>query len=136
MGRFMGFMPDLETEEPLMNTSAAIGGGWALPLTARCIALARKRLGKDFPLLATNGARSGLDVARFLLSGAAATEITSLVMMRGYGALTEAIDELDAYLSRRDKTVSELLGASADRLQSYAEQPDRAGFWNQFAPPV
>ena len=82
------------------------------------------------------GARSGLDVARFLLSGAAATEITSLVMMRGYGALTEAIDELDAYLSRRDKTVSELLGASADRLQSYAEQPDRAGFWTQFAPPV
>jgi len=136
MGRFMGFMPDLETEEPLLNTSAAIGGGWALPLTARCIALTRKRLGKDFPLLATNGARSGLDVARFLLSGAAATEITSLVMMRGYGALTEAIDELEAYLVRRDKTVSELLGASADRLQSYAEQPDRAGFWNQFAPPT
>ena len=136
MGRFMGFMPDLETEEPLLNTSAAIGGGWALPLTARCIALARKQVGKDFPLLATNGARSGLDVARFLLSGAVATEISSLVMMRGYGALTEAIDELDAYLERRGKTASELVGASADRLQSYADQPDRFGFWHQFAPPT
>lgn len=136
MGRFMGFMPDLETEAPLLNTSAAIGGGWALPLTARCIALARKRTGKDYPLLATNGARSGLDVARFLLSGASATEMASLVLMRGYGALTECISELDAYLDRRGKSAAELLGASADRLQSYADQPDRPGYWCEFAPPT
>ena len=136
MGRFMGFMPDLETEAPLLGTSAALGGGWALPLTARCIALARKRVGRDYPLLATNGARSGLDVARFLLSGAAATEITSLVLMQGYGALSGCIAELDAYLDRRGKSAGELLGASADRLQSYAEQSDRPEYWREFAPPT
>ena len=136
MGRFMGFMPDLETEAPMLGTSAAIGGGWALPLTARCIALARKRVGRDFPLLATNGARSGLDVARFLLSGAVATELTSLVLMRGYDALRECIAELDAYLDRRGKAARDLIGVSADRLQSYAEQPDRPDYWRNFAPPV
>jgi dihydroorotate dehydrogenase (NAD+) catalytic subunit len=136
MGRFMGFMPDLETEAPLLNTSAAIGGGWALPLTARCIALTRKRIGRDYPLLATNGARCGLDVARFLLSGAVATEMASLVLMRGYGALTECILELDAYLDRRGKSAADLLGASADKLQSYADQPDRPGYWREFAPPT
>jgi dihydroorotate dehydrogenase (NAD+) catalytic subunit len=87
MGRFMGFLPDLETERPLLGTSAAIGGSWALPLTARWLMLTRKKLGVDFPLIATNGARSGLDVARFLLAGACATEITSAVFTGGYAVL-------------------------------------------------
>lgn len=136
MGRFMGFIPDLETGLPLLGTSAAIGGGWALPLTARCIALARKRLGSTYPLLATNGARSGLDVARFLMSGAAATEMASLVLMQGYGALTDCIAELDAYLDRQGKSAAELLGVAADKLQSYAQQPDQPGYWREFAPPT
>lgn len=136
MGRFMGFMPDLQTHAPVLNTSAAIGGGWALPLTARCIALARKRVGKSYPLLATNGARSGLDVARFLLSGAAATEMASLVLMRGYGALAEAIAELDAYLDGCGKSVVDITGTAADRLQTYGEQADRPGIWRDFAPPA
>ncbi len=136
MGRFMGFMPDLQTHAPVLNTSAAIGGGWALPLTARCIALTRKRVGRDYPLLATNGARSGLDVARFLLAGAAATEMASLVLMRGYGALTEAIAELDAYLDSCGRSAADITGASADKLQSYGEQPDRPDIWRDFAPPA
>ncbi|MBI2728374.1 MAG: dihydroorotate dehydrogenase [Polaromonas sp.] len=136
MGRFMGFMPDLETQAPLLNTSAAIGGGWALPLTARCIALARKRVGRSYPLLATNGARSGLDVARFLLSGAAATEMASLVLMRGYRALTEAIAELDAYLDGCGKSAADITGTAADSLQTYGQQADRPGIWRDFVPPV
>lgn len=136
MGRSMGFLPDLETQAPVLGTSAAIGGGWALPLTARCIALARRRLGPAYPLLATNGARSGLDVARFLMSGAAATQIASLVLMRGYGALDECIAELDAYLDQHQQSAGQLLGLAADRLQSYAGQADRPGYWHEFAPPA
>lgn len=134
MGRFMGFLPDLETESPTLNTSAALGGGWALPLTARWLALTRKRLGRDYPLVATNGARSGLDVARFLLAGASATEMTSAVLSGGYQVLTQSVNELDAYLQGRGKTAQELLGTAADRLQTYGEQEDRPDYWKQFAP--
>ena len=134
MGRFMGFLPDLETEKPVLDTSAALGGGWALPLTARWIALTRRRLGKDFPLVATNGARSGLDVARFLLAGASATEMTSAVMAGGYQVLTDSVAELDRYLHRRGCTAEALIGAAADRLQSYGEQPERPGYWQSFVP--
>src|SRR6185437_6834472 len=31
MGRFMAMVPDLDTLSPLLGTSAAYGGGWALP---------------------------------------------------------------------------------------------------------
>ena len=55
----------------------------------------RKRLGPEFPLVATNGARTGHDVARFLLAGASATEMTSAVMTRGFGAISEGIAELE-----------------------------------------
>jgi dihydroorotate dehydrogenase (NAD+) catalytic subunit len=135
-GRFMGFLPDLDTEAPTLGTSAAIGGGWSLPLTARWVALARKQLGPDYPLIATNGARNGLDVARFLLAGAAATEMASVVFTSGYRVLTEAVAELDAYLAKRGKTARELLGAAADRAETYQQQDSRAKYWQRFVPPT
>lgn len=134
MGRFMGFLPDLETGLPLMGTSAAIGGAWALPLTARWVMLTRKAMGDGFPLIATNGARSGLDVARFLLAGATATEMTSAVFTGGYSVLADAIRELDDYVAGRGSSAAELLGSAADHVQSYQQQPSRPGWWESFAP--
>jgi dihydroorotate dehydrogenase len=136
MGRFMGFLPDLDTGRPLLGTSAAIGGGWALPLTARWLMMTRKALGADFPLLATNGARNGLDVARFLLSGAVATEMTSAVFTGGYGVLRDAVATLDHYLVSRGATAQGLLGQAADQVESYQQQIDQPGYWKQFAPDV
>jgi len=134
MGRFMGFLPDLESGRPLLGTSAAIGGSWALPLTARWLMLTRKAMGDDYPLIATNGARTGLDVARFLMAGASATEMTSAVFTGGYSVLEKAINELEAYLVSRDATVQQLLGSAADQVQTYQQQASRPGWWEQFAP--
>jgi len=134
MGRFMGFLPDLETGQPLLGTSAAIGGSWALPLTARWLMLTRKAMGDDYPLIATNGARNGLDVARFLLAGACATEMTSAVFTGGYQVLSKAIEELEAYVASRDSSVEALLGSAADQVQTYQQQESRPGWWQEFAP--
>lgn len=136
MGRFMGFLPDLDTQRPLLGTNAAVGGGWALPLTARWISLARRRVGAGFPLLATNGARNGLDVARFLLAGAVATEMTSAVLTSGYAVLGDAIAELDAYLRGRGQRAADLLGLAADCVETYQQQASRPGYWDRFAPPT
>lgn len=135
MGRFMGFLPDLDTLQPVLGTSAAIGGGWALPLTARWIALTRKALGPALPLIATNGARNGRDVARFLLAGASATQMTSAVFTEGYGVLRRAICDLENYLDAKRSSARELCGLAADRLQTYADQQARPGYWEEFAPP-
>lgn len=134
MGRFMGFLPDLDSGLPLLGTSAAIGGSWALPLTARWLMLTRKAMADDYPLIATNGARTGLDVARFLLAGASATEMTSAVFTGGYAVLEKAIAELDAYVAGRGTTVEQLLGSAADQVQTYQQQVSRPGWWQRFAP--
>ena len=132
-GRHMAFVPDVETLQPLLGTSAAYGGQWALPIICRHLALARRAVG-EFPLLATNGARTGLDVARFILAGAGAVQMTSAVFLQGYGALSAARDELEAWLVRKDLHVQDVVGRAADALTGYFDQPARPGRWRDFVP--
>jgi dihydroorotate dehydrogenase len=134
MGRFMAMMPDLATLKPVLGTSAAYGGAWALPIVCRFLALSRRAVGPEFPLLGTNGVRSGGDVARMALAGASAVEALSVVMHEGFGGLTRIIDELDGFLAAHEMRFSALVGRSADTLQGYAEQPERPGHWKQFVP--
>ncbi len=134
MGRFMAMMPDLDTFAPVLGTSGAYGGGWALPIVCRFLALSRRAVGSQFPLLGTNGVRSGGDVARMALAGASAVEVCSAVMHEGFGAITRMIDELDALLDARAMHFADLVGRAADALQGYAEQPERPGRWRDFVP--
>jgi dihydroorotate dehydrogenase (NAD+) catalytic subunit len=120
-GRFLAFLPDPETRRPVLGTFAAIGGGWALPLTLRWIARARQRLGPDRSLIGTNGARDGLDVARFLLAGASAVQMTTAIFTEGPSALTRAIEEISAYLARQGLSAREIVGEATDAALRYAE---------------
>jgi dihydroorotate dehydrogenase len=134
MGRFMAMVPDLDSFAPVLGTSAAYGGGWALPIVCRFLALSRRTVGPEFPLLGTNGARSGGDVARMALAGASAVEALSVVMHEGFGGLTRMIAELDALLSARELCFSDLIGRAADALQGYDVQEEQPGRWQQFVP--
>ncbi len=135
MGRFMALVPDLDTLAPLLGTSAAYGGGWALPIVCRFLALSRKAVGSDFPLMGTNGVRGGHDAARMALAGASAVEMLSLVMHEGFAGLTRSIAELDAFLAERRLTFAELIGRAADALTPYGAQPETPGRWKDFVPP-
>ena len=98
------------------------------------MARTRKRIGPAFPLIATNGARSGEDAARMILAGASAVEYCSAVMTGGFGVLGEAIDSLSAYLSRQGVTAAHLTGRAADQIKTYAGLPARADYWRGFVP--
>lgn len=134
MGRFMAMLPDLDTLAPVLGTSAAYGGGWALPIVCRFLALSRRATAARVPLLGTNGARSGADVARMALAGAAATEMLSVVMHDGFGALARAIAELDVLLAAHDLLFAALIGRAADALAGYGAQPKMPERWRRFVP--
>ena len=135
MGRFMAMVPDLDTLAPLLGTSGAYGGGWALPIVCRFLALSRQALGPAFPLLGTNGVRGGHDVARMALAGASAVEVLSLVMHEGFTGITRTLAELDSFLAERDLTFAALVGRAADALTPYGAQPESPGHWKKFVPP-
>jgi dihydroorotate dehydrogenase (NAD+) catalytic subunit len=134
MGRFMAMVPDLETFAPVLGTFGAYGGGWALPIVCRFLALSRRAVGAGFPLLGTNGVRSGGDVARMALAGASASELCSVVMHEGFAGLTRVVRELDALLTARGVRFSELVGRAADALLGYGEVPATPGKWQEFVP--
>lgn len=133
-GRSLGLIPDLETFEPMLGTTLGVGGHWNLPLTCQWLALSRARVGADKPLIGTNGAQSGLDVARMLLAGASAVEMTSAVMLRGFAVLSDSLAELEAYLARKGVTVAELIGRAADSRKTFAQMPLRQDNWRRYVP--
>jgi len=134
MGRFMGLVPDLTSFAPVLGTAAAYGGGWALPIVCRFLAQTRKAAGPDFPLIGTNGVRSGDDVVRMALCGARAVEVLSVTMHEGFGALTRMIQLLDSFLARRELAFCDLIGRTADAIASYADQPETPDRWRDFVP--
>jgi len=135
MGRFMGVVPDLESFRPVLGTSAAYGGGWALPIVCRFLALARRSAGPGLPLLGTNGVRSGDDVARMALCGASAVQLLSITMQEGFGGLTRVLEELETFLNRKQLRYADLVGRTADALETYADQPEAQDRWRAFVPP-
>ncbi len=135
IGRSMAMLPDLETHKPALGTNAAYGGRWALPITCRWLAEGRAHLGRDFPLIGTNGARDGYDIARMMLAGAHAVEVCSVVMVNGFGAIGTCLADLQTHLSDKKLDAQALIGRTADRLQTYAEQAARPGLWQSFVPP-
>ena len=133
--RTLAMVPDLKTRAPYLGTIAALGGSWSLPIACRWLAQTRKRLGPDYPMIGTNGVRDGYDVARMLLSGACAVEMTSAVMLHGSGVLKTAIEQLDGYLAEQGVTVKDIIGEAADKLTAYTDQPSRPGRWKEFVHP-
>jgi dihydroorotate dehydrogenase (NAD+) catalytic subunit len=125
--RRLGFVPDLETRRPVLGTFAAVGGAWTLPLTLGHVAKARARYGPDACLIGTNGARDGRDVARFLLAGASAVQLTSVVLTDGPEALARTLAQLEEYLAEQGVAARDLVGEAADHVQTYEEAGMRRG---------
>jgi dihydroorotate dehydrogenase (NAD+) catalytic subunit len=133
-GRLLGLIPDLDSFEPMLGTSLGVGGYWNLPLTCHWLAATRALIGPDRPLVGTNGAQSGADVARMMLAGASAVEISSAVMLRGFEALSEAVATFQAFLNEKGLDAADLVGFAADRRRTFAQMPLRPDNWRNYVP--
>ena len=134
-GRLLGLIPDLDTMRPVLGTTLGVGGYWNLPLTCHWLALSRAAVGRDRPLIATNGIQNGLDIARVMLAGASAAEISSPVMLRGFGLIERSLEEFKDYLNRKEIVAQDLIGRAADARKSFAEMPPLQGNWRNYVPP-
>ena len=133
-GRLLGFIPDVETLKPMLNSSLGIGGYWNLPITCHWLTMTCKAIGGDKPLIGINGAQTGLDVVRFMLSGATAIEIASPVMIYGFDLLKKAVAEFADYCERKGLNARDLIGTAADQHRSFMEMPRIPGNWRNYVP--
>jgi len=127
MGRFNGFLPDVETAEPLLGSRGAYGGAWALPIVLDAISRAHADREVGVPIIGTNGARDADDVVRFLLSGASAVELVDVVWRYGPRVLSSIIAGVaDRVSASGFESPTELIGIAADRVRAYTEIPPGA----------
>ena len=133
-GRLLGLIPDLDTMRPVLDTTLGVGGYWNLPLTCHWLSLSRQAVGRDRPLIATNGIQNGLDIARVMLAGASAAEISSPVMLRGFALIERSLAELKDYLNAKDIAAKDLIGRAADTRKTFAEMPSLQGNWRNHVP--
>jgi dihydroorotate dehydrogenase (NAD+) catalytic subunit len=131
-GRSLGLIPDIETLEPMLGTTLGVGGFWNLPLTCQWLALSRAKVGAGKPLIATNGAQTGLDIARMMLAGASAVEMSSPVMIHGTELLSGAMAQFRSYLERKSLNAADLIGVAADRRRGFPAMPLRTGNWKNY----
>jgi len=135
-GRLLGFIPDVETMEPMLGTSLGVGGFWNLPMTCHWLASTRAALAKDKSLIGINGAQSGLDIARMMLAGASAVAMASPVMLRGFGLLESSLRELSEYLLAHKLRASDLIGRAADQRKTFGEMPLVTDNWKRYVPKI
>ncbi|HYX52672.1 MAG TPA: hypothetical protein VE783_04425, partial [Candidatus Limnocylindrales bacterium] len=130
-GRVQGFMPDIETQEPILGSWGAIGGHWALPTSLYWVSKGWRNLPRKVSIIGTNGARSGNDVLRFLLSGAQAVEMASAAITNGAEIFSKIIGELQSYCERKQiARLEEIVGRAADKARSYDQIEARE--WSRF----
>jgi dihydroorotate dehydrogenase (NAD+) catalytic subunit len=126
-GRIQGFMPDIETQKPILGSWGAIGGGWALPASLYWVSKCWRNVSKEVPIIGTNGARSAEDVLRFLLSGARAVELASAVITNGVQIFPEMLAGIQSYCERKNVLqVQDLIGKAADCSLAYSDIPAKA----------
>jgi len=134
-GRVQGFMPDIETHQPMLGSWGAIGGHWALPASLYWVSKAWRNVTRELPIIGTNGARSAEDVIRFLLSGARAVEFASAAITNGPKIFSTIIDDLHSYCARKQISgISELIGKAADSALTYDQispKPVREYPWKE-----
>ena len=128
-GRVQGFIPDIETQQPILGSWGAIGGHWALPASLYWVSKTWRNVSREVPIIGTNGARSAADVLRFLLSGARAVEFASAAITNGTGVFSGIISELDSHCERKQiARVAELVGKAADAALTYDQiSPKKPG---------
>jgi len=126
-GRVQGFMPDIETHQPILGSWGAIGGHWALPSSLYWVSKAWRNVSREVPIIGTNGARSAADVLRFMLSGARAVEFASAAISNGPQIFSTIVGELQSYCRRKQiARIAELIGKAADAALTYADISPRA----------
>lgn len=121
-GRQHGFMPDIQTFEPVLGSWGAYSSPRTLPMSLYAVSKAYRQSAGTLPLVGTNGARDAADVLRFLLSGARAVELVTAVWTQGPAYVGQVVRDLDALLDRSPaSTVEEVVGASVGRAREYGD---------------
>ncbi len=124
--RIRGFDVDIETQRPILHGYfAGVGGPWAKYYTFRHVAEAAQAV--KIPISGTGGAISGEDVIKYVLLGATAVQILSVIMVNGWESISRINGEIKDYLKRKNiGSLEEIRGKALEHMT----HPDEITRWS------
>lgn len=122
--RLSGLDIDVEKLAPVMHESiAGFGGAWYIHYCLRWIAACYGRA--SAPICGSGGVGSGDDVIKYLLAGATAAELATLVILEGYSAITRVLAQIEEWMQRKQvRCLMDVVGTAAKKVRTL-EQVDR-----------
>lgn len=114
--RLSGLDIDIETGSPVMHGGVAgHGGPWSLHYVLRWVTQTAPSL--SIRVCASGGVGGGEDVVKYLLGGAAAVQMATLVIVEGYAAIGRVLVDLAGWMDRGGyATIEAFRGRAAGRL--------------------
>ncbi|MGQ9514699.1 MAG: 4Fe-4S binding protein [Thermoproteota archaeon] len=111
--RFQGLLIDPETGKPILWSGfGGYGGPWQVPISVAWTAhIAMEKLGK--PIFGSGGISTWQDALSFILAGAAAIQLCTAIMIKGYGIIEEVKRGLESWFEDKGfSCIEEAVGLS------------------------
>ncbi|HHY37463.1 MAG TPA: 4Fe-4S binding protein [Clostridia bacterium] len=119
--RYRGFLVDIWSGRPILDSWGGIGGPWVLPLTLRWVSKVFESV-KDITISGSNGVGSWEDIVQFIMAGATTVQVCSAIMVHGYGILGDMIRQVEGFMEAQGySSYDEIKGIAVRRAKSYQE---------------
>ncbi|PMQ00855.1 MAG: dihydroorotate dehydrogenase [Dictyoglomus sp. NZ13-RE01] len=101
--RLTGLDIDLEKEKPIMHGGyAGHGGPWALNYTLRWISTSSPHL--NISISASGGVGSGDDIVKYIMVGADAVQVCSIIYLMGYEIISSLLNGVKRFMENKGYT--------------------------------
>ncbi len=121
------FQPEIDVENLEVHPKLDLSTSEDLRLRLRWLGLLRDQV--KFSLAASGGVHTADDVARALLAGADAVQVTAELLTRGPGRLAELLKGLEEFMARHEyESVSQMVGALSLRNCPDPEAYERGNY--------
>jgi len=111
---------DLENHQVYMSSYAGYSGEPIRPMALATVATLKQLT--NLPVCGCGGVQSAEDALEFLMLGAGAVEIASVILREGYGAISRILQELGQWLEAHPyDVVDEIVGLALDSISPFEE---------------
>jgi dihydroorotate dehydrogenase (fumarate) len=119
--RIRGLDIDVESGRPILHGYyAGVGGPWAKYYIFKHVAEAYQEI--HIPISGTGGVISGEDVLKYIMVGATAVQVLSVIMVNGWASIKKMHDDLLDYMKRKNiQSLEEIRGIGVKNLVSHDE---------------
>jgi len=115
--RFQGLIIDVETMKPILwGGFGGYGGSWMVPISCGWVAKIALH-GVKVPIIGSGGISNYKDVLKFLMVGAKATQMCTIIIVQGFKIISEMISDIKKWLYERGiDDINEIVGKALGNI--------------------